>query len=75
MPALSSDPVADAILARIQELARAHGASIRDDAALADLLVALKIDAKVPIAAFAVAADMLFHLLAAERRAVEEAMP
>ena len=66
MPAPSAETAADAIVARIRELARAHGASIRDDAGLADLLVALKVDDEVPIAAFAVAAELLYHLLAAE---------
>ena len=75
MPASSADPVADAIVARIRELARAHGTNIQNDAGLAELLVALKISDQVPIAPFAVAADLLFHLLAADQRPQLEAAP
>lgn len=63
-----SDIVADAIVARIRELARAHGSTVYDDAGLAELLAAIRPDDQVPVAAFAVAADLLFHLLAADRR-------
>jgi type III secretion system FlhB-like substrate exporter len=66
--------VADAIVTRIRELARAHGTNIHDDAGLAELLNALKLDDQVPIAAFAVAADLLHHLLAADQRSQAEAM-
>ena len=75
MPAPSADPVADAIVARIRELARAHGANIQNDGGLAELLAALKISDQVPIAPFAVAADLLFHLLAADQRPQHEAAP
>ena len=68
MPEPSSDIVADAIVARIRELARAHGANIQSDVGLAELLAALKIGNEVPIAPFTVAADLLFHLLAADQR-------
>jgi type III secretion system FlhB-like substrate exporter len=64
----SPEPVADAIVARIRELARAHGTNIQTDSGLADLLATLKIADQVPIAPFAVAADLLFHLLAADQR-------
>jgi type III secretion system FlhB-like substrate exporter len=67
------DPVADAIVARIRELARAHGTNIQNDAGLADLLASLKVAEQVPIAPFAVAADLLFHLLAADQRPQSEA--
>ena len=75
MPAPSADPVADAIVARIRELARAHGTNIQTDAGLADLLASLKIGEQVPIAPFAVAADLLFHLLVADQRPQGETAP
>ena len=68
MSAPLPDPVADAIVARIRDLARAHGTNIQNDAGLAELLAALKISDQVPIAPFAVAADLLFHLLSADQR-------
>lgn len=67
--------VADAIVARIRELARAHGANVQNDAGLAELLAALKISNDVPVAPFAVAADLLFHLLAADQRLQNESAP
>jgi type III secretion system FlhB-like substrate exporter len=75
LPAPSADAVADAIVARIRELARAHGTNIQNDAGLAELLAALKISDQVPIAPFAVAADLLFHLLAADQRPQAESAP
>jgi type III secretion system FlhB-like substrate exporter len=75
LPGPSPDPVADAIVARIRELARAHGMNVHNDTGLADLLAALKIGDQVPIAPFAVAADLLFHLLAADQRPQLEAAP
>lgn len=75
MPAPSPDPVADAIVARIRELARAHGTNVQNDTGLAELLAALKISDQVPIAPFAVAADLLFHLLAADPQPQLEAAP
>jgi type III secretion system FlhB-like substrate exporter len=68
LPGPTPDPVADAIVARIRDLARAHGTNIQNDAGLADLLAALKISDRAPIAPFAVAADLLFHLLAADQQ-------
>jgi type III secretion system FlhB-like substrate exporter len=73
LPGPAPDPVADAIVARIRDLARAHGANIQSDVGLADLLASLRISDQVPIAPFAVAADLLFHLLAADQRPVETA--
>lgn len=75
MSASSPEPVADAIVARIRELARAHGTNIQTDAGLADLLASLKIGDQVPIAPFAVAADLLFHLLVADQRPQAELAP
>jgi len=70
-----SDNVADAIVARIRELARGHNATVRDDVGLAELLTDLGVKEQVPIAAFAVAADLLFHLLAADQRPQSEVSP
>ena len=75
MPASSADPVADAIVARIRELARAHGTNVQNDTGLAELLATLKISDQVPIAPFAVAADLLFHLLAADQQPQLEPAP
>lgn len=75
MPDPSSDNVADAIVARIRELARGHGATIRDDIGVAELLADLRIGDQVPIGAFAVAADLLFHLLAADQHPQVETAP
>ena len=69
------NPAVDAIVDRIRELARSHGTSIRDDAGLADLLADLRLGNHVPVAAFAVAADLLYHLLAADQRPQIEAAP
>jgi type III secretion system FlhB-like substrate exporter len=69
------EPVADAIVARIRELARLHGTNIQTDAGLADLLATLRIGDQVPIAPFAVAADLLFHLLTADQQPQAEAAP
>lgn len=75
-PSSADSPViADAIVARIRELARGHGATIREDVGLAQLLSDLRLSDQVPIAAFAVAADMLFHLLAADQRPNIEMTP
>jgi type III secretion system FlhB-like substrate exporter len=71
----ASDNVADAIVSRIRELARSHGTAVRDDVGMAELLADLRLGDQVPIAAFAVAADMLFHLLAADQRPQTEATP
>jgi len=75
LPGPSPDPVADAIVARIRELACAHGTNIQNDTGLADLLASLKINDQVPIAPFAVAADLLFHLLTADQRPQFETAP
>ncbi|HWE72876.1 MAG TPA: hypothetical protein VG328_06930 [Stellaceae bacterium] len=75
MSAPTPEPVADAIVARIRDLARVHGTNIQTDAGLANLLAALKISDQVPIAPFAVAADLLFHLLAADQKPQAELTP
>ena len=66
------DVVADAIVARIRELSQSHNINLQEDAGLAELMAGLKIGDQVPVAAFAVAADLLFHLLAADQRPVAE---
>jgi type III secretion system FlhB-like substrate exporter len=71
----ASEIVADAVVARIRDLAHAHGASIHADATLSELIAALKLGDQVPLAAFAVAADLLFHLLAADQRPSMESKP
>ncbi|HEX4192836.1 MAG TPA: hypothetical protein VHY80_07050 [Stellaceae bacterium] len=75
MSAPTPEPVADAIVARIRELARAHGTNIQTDAGLADLLASLRIGDQIPIAPFAVAADLLFHLLTADQLPQAELTP
>ena len=70
--AVSDATVADAIVTRIRELSRSHNINIHDDASLTELMAGLKIGDQVPVAAFAVAADLLFHLLAADQRPVAE---
>jgi type III secretion system FlhB-like substrate exporter len=75
LSAPTPEPVADAIVARIRDLARVHGTNIQTDAGLANLLAALKISDQVPIAPFAVAADLLFHLLAADQKPQAELTP
>ena len=63
MPGPAADPVADAIVARIRDLAHAHGTTIHHDTGLAELLVALKIGDQVPIAPFAVDPEWVaFHV-------------
>lgn len=75
MPESASDNVADAIVARIRELARGHGTTIRDDVGLAELLADLRVSDQVPVGALAVAADLLFHLLAADQHPQTETAP
>ncbi len=74
MSSSPSDPTAppsasgqDELAQRIRDLAAAHGMPLRRDGDLADLLAAIKLDDQVPALAFAVVADMLFCLLAANQ--------
>jgi type III secretion system FlhB-like substrate exporter len=69
------DTVADAIVARIRALSRSHNINIHEDVGLTELMADLKIGDQVPVAAFAVAADLLFHLLAADQRPAPENAP
>jgi flagellar biosynthesis protein len=53
---------------RIVDLARAHGIIIRENADLAEMLRALAVDDQIPVAAFSIVAEILFHLLQADGR-------
>lgn len=54
-------PIAERILA----LAREHGITIRENADLAEMLEAVAPGEHIPVAAFAVVAEILFHILKA----------
>ncbi len=71
------DASRQAIAARIHELAQAHGMTLAKDADLANLLHAIHVSDPIPIAAFAVVADILFAILNANQRYPdeEETMP
>lgn len=71
----SPQTVADAIVDRIRSLSQAHNANLNEDAGLTELMASLKISDEVPVAAFSVAADLLFHLLAADQRPLTEIAP
>jgi len=49
--------------ARIAELAQKHGIKVSPSADVATLLAAIKVGDPIPIAAFAVVADVLFSIL------------
>lgn len=76
MPLPSETPAPDAgrhaIAARIHELAQAHGKKLSQDTDLANLLGAIQVNDPIPIAAFAVVADVLFAILAADQHHQEE---
>jgi flagellar biosynthesis protein len=57
-----------AVARRIVELARAHDIAIRENADLAELLRALAVDDEIPVAAFSIVAEILFHVLQADGR-------
>lgn len=70
-PLPSADGRAE-VAARIRELAHAHGMAVRQDVDLAALLAAIQVSDPIPIAAFAVVADVLFSILTAnQHRAVD----
>lgn len=56
------------IAERIIELAREHGIAVRENADLAEMLEAVGIGEQIPIAAFAVVAEILFYVLQANGR-------
>jgi flagellar biosynthesis protein len=74
LPSESSTPDAgrQAIAARIHELAEAHGMKLSQDADLTHLLRAIHVNDPIPIAAFAVVADILFAILSANQRHSDE---
>lgn len=57
-------PIAERILA----LAKEHGIAVREDADLAEMLEAVGVGEHIPVAAFAVVAEILFHILKANGR-------
>jgi type III secretion system FlhB-like substrate exporter len=63
----TSSDARQAIASHIVELAQAHGMTLSKNADLAALLTALQITDPIPIAAFAVVADVLFAILNANQ--------
>ncbi|HUZ72588.1 MAG TPA: EscU/YscU/HrcU family type III secretion system export apparatus switch protein [Stellaceae bacterium] len=57
-------PIAERILA----LAREHGIAVRENADLAEMLAAVAPGEHIPVAAFAVVAEILFFILKADGR-------
>ncbi len=57
-----------AIAERILELAREHGIAVRENADLAEMLDAIGVGERIPAAAFAVVAEILFYVLKANGR-------
>jgi len=55
------------IAERIIELAFEHGIKVRDDADLAEVLVAVEIGNQIPVAAFAAVAEILMYIYRANR--------
>ena len=62
------DPGRDAVAARIRALAQAHGMSLPRDGELSALLAAIQVGDPIPLAAFAVVADILYAPLLANQR-------
>ena len=73
----NSDAGRQAVAVRIAELAQAHGMKLSNTADLASLLNAIQVSDPIPIAAFAVVADVLFAILNANQHPQEprEAAP
>ncbi len=67
LPPPSETPTSDAgrhaMVARITELAQAHGVTLAPGADLSDLLQAIRVSEPIPIEAFAVVAEILFAVL------------
>lgn len=57
-----------AVAERIVELARQHGIAVRENADLATMLHAVGVGERIPVAAFAIVAEILFHVLKANGR-------
>lgn len=66
-----SDAGRQAVAARIAELAQAHGIKLSNTADLASLLSAIQVSDPIPIAAFAVVAEVLFAILNANQHQQE----
>lgn len=64
MVASGRGPIAE----RIIELARSHGIAVRENADLAQMLEAIGLGEHIPVAAFAVVAEILFYILQANGR-------
>jgi flagellar biosynthesis protein len=62
--ASGAGPIAE----RIIELARDHGIAVRENADLATMLSAFGVGEQIPVAAFAVVAEILFYVLKANSR-------
>ena len=56
------------IAERIIELAKSHGIAVRENADLAQMLEAIGLGEHIPVAAFAVVAEILFYILQANGR-------
>ena len=56
------------IAERILELAKEHGIAVRENADLAEMLDAIGVGERIPAAAFAVVAEILFYVLKANGR-------
>ena len=56
------------IAERILELAKQHGIPVRENADLAEILTKVTPGEHIPVAAFAVVAEILFYILKAEGR-------
>ena len=65
--ATTSAAVSQVVAARIAELAQNHGMKVSSSADVATLLAAIKVGDPIPIAAFAVVADVLFAILNANQ--------
>lgn len=59
-------PIAEQIVA----LARAHGIDLREDADLANLLQAVRMDAPIPVEAYVAVAEILSYIYRRKTRAV-----
>ena len=64
MVASGRGPIAE----RIIELAKTHGIAVRENADLAEMLEAVGMGEHIPVAAFAVVAEILFYVLQANGR-------
>lgn len=56
------------IAQRILELARANNIAVRENADLAEMLATIEVGQHIPVAAFAVVAEILFYVLKANGR-------